>query len=351
MSNDLIVRSQQQINNEITAHRLSLPKDYDLASALQFAKFEIEEKGYLKTCTPESIQKSLLHMATMGLNPGFDQCYFIKVYDKLSSRDKLTCRPSYFGEILIAKRLNADIDQINYDTIHKGDKYCTEKDAFGRTYKVIHETEFGSKDEELLGAYCVITFKSGNPPFVLDKTIKEIKRSWTMSKTKDMKVHDQFAAEMAKRTVISATLKPFLRSAFKNNPEIKKSFENAEITEALIESQTQALENAEVEDAEFAEASEGIEDAEEVGTREDLKRAILEILRTERYKNGITYNELIDVYDKSELNNILKRLNDKGIIKKEHRESELYILLNSSEEEQKEEEEQETEADGFPELD
>ena len=101
MSNDLIVRSQQQINAEVAASRLSLPEDYDLANALQFAKFEIEEKGYLKTCTPESIQKSLLHMATMGLNPGFDQCYFIEVFDKINKRQKLTCRPSYFGEILI----------------------------------------------------------------------------------------------------------------------------------------------------------------------------------------------------------------------------------------------------------
>ena len=351
MSNDLIIRSQQQINNEITAHRLSLPDDYDLMSALRFAKFEIEEKGYLKTCTPESIEKSLLHMATMGLNPGFDQCYFVEVFDKINKNQKLTCRPSYFGEILIAKRLNPKIDQVNYDTIHEGDKYCTEKDAFGRTYKVIHESPFGSKDKKLIGAYCVVTFKDGTAPCVLDKTIKEIERSWTMSKTKERNVHSQFPREMAMRTVIRAALKPLRRSALKNNPELKRAIENAEITEALIESQTQALENAEVEDAEFAEASEGIEDAEEVGTREDLKRVILEILRTERYKNGITYNELIDVYDKSELNNILKRLNDKGIIKKEHRESELYILLNSSEEEQKSEEEQETEADGFPELD
>ena len=83
---------------------LRLPPDYSPENALKSAWLILLEtkdsnkKPVLEVCTKESIANSLLKMVLLGLNPLKSQCDFITYGDKLS------CDPSYFGNIALARR-------------------------------------------------------------------------------------------------------------------------------------------------------------------------------------------------------------------------------------------------------
>ncbi|EOH71593.1 recombinase RecT [Enterococcus malodoratus] len=200
-----------QVNGKLVALKnegLHLPPGYAAANALKSAFFELQEvqdrnkKPALDVCTKESIANTLLDMVVQGLSPAKKQCYFI-VYG-----NKLQLNRSYFGTQAVLKRLS-NVKDIWANVIYQGDTFDIEI-VNGRETLKDHKTAFENRDNEIIGAYCIIE-KTDGERVLTTMTKNEIDKSWSKAKTKN--VQNDFPQEMAKRTVINRAAKAFVNTS------------------------------------------------------------------------------------------------------------------------------------------
>lgn len=197
-----------QVNQKVAVMQnegLSLPQNYSPANALKSAFFAMTNSSsgnLLEKCSKESIANSLLDMVVQGLNPSKTQCYFIPYGQTL----KLT--RSYFGTQTVLKKLK-EVKDIWANVIYKGDEFDIEI-IDGRETLKDHKTTFSNRDNEIIGAYCIIE-KTDGERVLTTMTKKEIDKSWSKAKTKN--VQNDFPQEMAKRTVINRAAKAFVNTS------------------------------------------------------------------------------------------------------------------------------------------
>lgn len=184
---------------------LAIPANYNPANALKSAFFEITNSAsgnLLEKCSRESIANSLLNMAIQGLSPAKKQCYFVPYGQNLSMQR------SYFGTQKVVKSLT-NVDDIWATIIYEGDEFEIEIEG-GRERIAKHTTSFLNRDNDIIGAYCIIK-KSDGEEVLTVMTRKEIEASWSQSKNKS--VQNKFPQEMAKRTVINRAAKAFINTS------------------------------------------------------------------------------------------------------------------------------------------
>lgn len=184
---------------------LAIPANYNPANALKSAFFEMTNSAsgnLLEKCSRESIANSLLNMAIQGLSPAKKQCYFVPYGQNLSMQR------SYFGTQKVVKSLT-NVDDIWATIIYEGDEFEIEIEG-GRERIAKHTTSFLNRDNDIIGAYCIIKKSDGEEALTV-MTRKEIEASWSQSKNKS--VQNKFPQEMAKRTVINRAAKAFINTS------------------------------------------------------------------------------------------------------------------------------------------
>lgn len=213
MANEL---TQKQVTSNV-ANRINVMKseglkiapNYSVSNALSSAYYALKNSSsgnLLEKCTDESIYNALLDMVTQGLSPAKTQCYFVPY----GTTVKLT--RSYFGTMKVVKQL-PEVKDIYAEVIYKGDVFKI-KNENGRKVFVSHETDWTNADNEIIGAYCIIE-KLGGEQILTVMTKKEIDKSWSKAKTKN--VQNDFPQEMAKRTVINRAAKQFFNTSDDND--------------------------------------------------------------------------------------------------------------------------------------
>lgn len=184
---------------------LAIPANYNPANALKSAFFEMTNSAsgnLLEKCSRESIANSLLNMAIQGLSPAKKQCYFVPYGQNLSMQR------SYFGTQKVVKSLT-NVEDIWATIIYEGDEFEIEIKG-GRERIAKHTTSFLNRDNDIIGAYCIIKKTDGEEVLTV-MTRKEIEASWSQSKNKS--VQNKFPQEMAKRTVINRAAKAFINTS------------------------------------------------------------------------------------------------------------------------------------------
>jgi recombination protein RecT len=192
---------------------LRLPSDYAPENALKAAYLILQEvktregKPALEACSKVSIANSLFDMVVRGLNPIKKQCYFIPYGTKLQ------LSPSYFGNIATAKRVG--MKNIVANVVYADDvfEYAVDPNT-GRIKVTKHEQKVQNIDsDKIIAAYAVAEFDGGifNATIM---TIKEVKQSWLQGAAKgNSGAHQNFGAEMAKKTVINKACKIIINSS------------------------------------------------------------------------------------------------------------------------------------------
>lgn len=193
---------------EKTKYGLTFPSDYNPTNALMSAYLIMKEttdkngKCILESCSQNSIANSLMDMATLGLNAGKKQGYFI------AYGGKCQFQKSYFGNITLAKRNG--LRKISAEIIYEGDtfKYHIEDGV-----KVIdmHEQDFMNIDvDKIKGAYAVGIMSDGSK-IVEVMNIAQLKKAWNQRmgglKEDASSTHTKFRDQMAKKTVINRLCK------------------------------------------------------------------------------------------------------------------------------------------------
>lgn len=199
---------------------LAFPENYSVSNALNSAYLMLQdmtvkrkrgndwvEEKVLDVCTKQSIASSLMDMTVQALNPMKKQCYFV------TFGNKLTLMRSYQGTMAVARRVGAT--DIRAEVIYEGDTF---KYHIENGYKVIdeHTQDFKNIDnEKIVGAYAIVDHP-GFVPYVEIMNINQIKKAWAKGKadlSKANDVHNEFADQMAKKTVINRACKNFINSS------------------------------------------------------------------------------------------------------------------------------------------
>jgi len=218
-------------------------------------------------------------MVIQGLSPAKKQCYFV------AYGNKLQLMRSYMGTVAVTKRLQKVKDVKAY-CIYEGDEFETTFDLDTATIKV---TKFNPKLEnidikKIDGAFAVIVGNEG----VLHTEIMsmaQIRNSWNQGQAKGKSMaHENFAEEMAKKTVISRACKLFantsddsdlLIEAFNNTDREINTTEGTdkEVTQEIEEranSKELDFEDEEVVEAEYKEIKEDQEELKQATFEEPL---------------------------------------------------------------------------------
>lgn len=284
-----------QVTTKITAMQqegLALPASYSHANALKSAFFTMTNSSngnLLEKCSKESIANALLDMVIQGLSPAKTQCYFVPYGQTL----KLT--RSYFGTMAVVKRLTG-VKDIWANVIYDGDTFEIEIGENGREKLVKHDTSFANRDNAIIGVYAIIQSESGEQ-FLTTMTKKEIDKSWSKAKTKN--VQNDFPQEMAKRTVINRAAKAFINTsddsdllidAINNTTENEYDNERKDVTPEA-EVQEKIKKNANTEILEPTEVPEKPEDKKAVVNEETG-----EIIDSDQGTQEALFDNLADVH-------------------------------------------------------
>lgn len=198
--------------------QLTFPADYNVANAMKSAYLTLQNTkdksghSFLDVCSKQSIATALLDMVTQGLNVSSKQAYFIV------RGDELTLMRSYFGSQLTLKRIHG-IENVWANIIYKDD-VIEETIVNGERIIAKHTTNFGNEDNEVIGAYAIISFKNGEKKYTI-MTKKEIDACWNKSSSQSRTVHKEFPQEMAKRTVLNRACKNYINTTVSNDSYIE----------------------------------------------------------------------------------------------------------------------------------
>jgi recombination protein RecT len=210
---------------------LVLPKDYSAANALRGAMLVLEEakdrsgKPVLQSCTKASVSMSLLKMVVEGLSVIKKQGYFIPYGDQLQwSR-------SYQGSIALAKRVGG-VKDVVANVVYQDDEFAFDIDTLTGYKKIVkHDQSLANIDNsKISGAYAVVIYEDGRTDLEV-MTIKEIDQAWKQGATKgNSPAHQNFAQEMAKKTVINRACKSPINSSSDANLSLTNNEETDDET-------------------------------------------------------------------------------------------------------------------------
>lgn len=197
--------------------KLTLPPNYSAENAINALKLKIMDDEKLRSCSMTSVANTMLQMAILGLNPAKNQCY------PVSFDGKMGLMTSYFGNKMIAKRINPNIEDIVADVVKQEEEFEFEHDVYGNFKVTKHTKTLESMDSRnFVAGYATIIFKDGTEPKTLIMTYNRIKESWKKSSAKpfdengnlkEKSVHFQYTEDMIKRTVINAITKDIRNSS------------------------------------------------------------------------------------------------------------------------------------------
>ena len=247
MAKELATTQERNVTDKVLSRvkdlevkkELRIPANYSAENALKSAYLILsetvdrEKKPVLQSCSEASISTALLDMVIQGLSPVKKQCYFIPYGSKLQlSR-------SYLGTVAITKRLKG-VKNVIANCIYENDVFDYELDLDTGNRKITkHEQKFEDIDPaKIKGAYAIVVMEDAQN-YVEIMNINQIKKSWNQGAAKgNSGAHNNFADEMAKKTVINRACKMFantsddsdlLIGAFNNSDE--KTYDEKDLVE------------------------------------------------------------------------------------------------------------------------
>ena len=185
--------------NSLCDAGFNMPADYNFVNAIKMSMLKLQElkdkngKKALDVCTKASISSALFKMATKGLNVALNQGYF------LVRGDVLCFQESYFGNVLMVKRIYPDWNPIHV-VIHEGDEFIFGFDeTTGKRHVVKHEQKLENIDKDFIGGYLYLP---DGDLYLMTK--KMILTAWSKSSSKEQSVHKSFTEKMVAKTLINS---------------------------------------------------------------------------------------------------------------------------------------------------
>ncbi|MBC8059295.1 MAG: recombinase RecT [Clostridiaceae bacterium] len=280
-NNSMATVQEKNVTEEVLARvndlskkgELLIPSGYSPENALKSAWLILQEtvdrdkKLVLQTCSKSSTANALLNMVIQGLSPLKKQCYFV------AYGGKLELMRSYMGTVAVTKRLKG-VNDVKAYCIYEGDEFETEYNIDTAVLKI---TKFNPKFEnidntKIKGAFAVVLGDNG-PIYTEIMNMNQIKKAWgqgTAYSSGKSTAHNNFAEEMAKKTVINRACKMFANTSDDSDILIE-AFNNSDVEEDPVEDiKTEIKDKANSKVIDFEEKKEIIQEAEIIEPAPDI---------------------------------------------------------------------------------
>lgn len=228
--------------NSLCEAGFNMPADYSYVNAIKMSMLKLQElkdkngRSALEVCTPASISTALFQMVTKGLNAALGQAYL------LVRGDQLCLQESYFGKVLMVKRIYPDWNPVPV-VIREGDVFAYEIDpATGKRRILKHEQKLENMDKDFVGGY--IYLPTGD---LYIMTRKQIMTAWSKSSSKEQATHKAFSEKMVGKTLVNSGCNMIINSTPSYNVAVEDSSATEVDEQSGIEEQQQM---------EFVEATE-----------------------------------------------------------------------------------------------
>lgn len=171
------------------------------AEESQFAMQAISGNDYMQKATPESIQNSVINVASVGLtlNPADGYAYLVPEYNTQAKRVECQLRISFKGLIKLATD-SGSIKWVKAEVVRKNDQFTYR----GPCEKPDHQMEPFAERGEPVGVYCIA--KTIEDDFLTDvMSWEEVQKIQACAKTQN--VWQKWPEEMAKKAIIKRAQK------------------------------------------------------------------------------------------------------------------------------------------------
>ena len=235
---DIVESVSQKVTSFMELGEIKIPSDYCHENALKSAWLILKElkgkdeykneKLAIEMCSKTSVANCLFDMVVQGLSPVKKQCYFVPL------GGKLTLMRSYMGTVALAKRYG-NVKDVVANVVYEGDDFEFEVEVeTGKKRIIKHKQSLESLDRSILGGYAVVTLNDGSNHIEI-MTMKQIKAAWEMGTAKgNSKAHQNFPAEMAKKTVITRACKLLINTSSDAGLLEDDEFETIDHAEASV---------------------------------------------------------------------------------------------------------------------
>lgn len=211
--------------NSLCEAGFTMPADFSYVNAIKMTMLKLQElkdkngRSALEVCTPASISTALFQMVTKGLNAALGQAYL------LVRGDQLCLQESYFGKVLMVKRIYPDWNPVPV-VIREGDVFAYEIDpATGKKRILKHEQKLENMDKDFVGGY--IYLPTGD---LYIMTRKQIMTAWSKSSSREQATHKAFSEKMVGKTLVNSGCNMIINSTPSYNVAVEES-SNPEVDE------------------------------------------------------------------------------------------------------------------------
>jgi len=177
-----------------------LPQHMKPERLIKVALVAISRSPKLSQCTPDSILRSLMIAAELGLDPSgnLGQAYLVPYQNKYRGTYECQLIPGYRGLITLARR-SGHIKAIEARVVRQKDLFRVK---YGLEPELVHKPVLGGeKDREIVAAYAVAVLADGTKQFEV-MSREEIDAIRSRSQAAEEGPWKTDYAEMAKKTVV-----------------------------------------------------------------------------------------------------------------------------------------------------
>lgn len=198
MSNHLVV-IQDKLDKFIDEKIKGMPKEFNKTRFIQNSMAVLLETRNIEQCTEQSVVRTLIKGAFLGLDFFNKECYAIPYGNSMQFQT------DYKGEIKLAKKYSSNpIKDIYAKVVREGDEFSEEVIAGQQS---INFKPKPFNNAEIIGAFAVVFYKDGSMMVdTMSKEEIEITRK-TYSKQPNGKTWEKSTGEMYKKTVLRRLLK------------------------------------------------------------------------------------------------------------------------------------------------
>lgn len=238
--------------NSLCEAGFNMPADYSYVNAIKMSMLKLQElkdkngRSALEVCTPASISTALFQMVTKGLNAALGQAYL------LVRGDQLCLQESYFGKVLMVKRIYPDWNPVPV-VIREGDVFAYEIDpATGKKRILKHEQKLENMDKDFVGGY--IYLPTGD---LYIMTRKQIMTAWSKSSSREQATHKAFSEKMVGKTLVNSGCNMIINSTPSYNVAVEES-SNPEVDEQSGVEEQQPMEFVEATEVKTVEVAPAV---------------------------------------------------------------------------------------------
>lgn len=178
------------INNKKDA----LPKDFNETRFIQNCMTVLMDTKSIENCLPDSVARTMLKGAFLGLDFFNKECYAIPYGNSLNFQT------DYKGEIKLAKKYSINpIKEIYAKIVREGDLF---EESIENGHQTINFKPKAFNNGEILGAFAVALFKDGSMMYetMSKEEIEQVRRNY--SKMPNSTAWKNSTGEMYKKTVL-----------------------------------------------------------------------------------------------------------------------------------------------------